>query len=224
MEAEPLPTPGHALVGLRPMFHDYEGPLYIPENARSMKSMGRIGVVCAVTPYPENQLSWVYERGLEVAREAWRHNQQYISMLGKHAVCRSAVLLYGMLYSVRLEHLECVVPEEAKASEDELGRCRKCKAPHGELGVLLGPDGYCPNCGLNTFDEHFDDQLLKAVTEWEIDQLVRKPMEMAHFMDTGGKALKGNAISYPGQKNRGTVTPADDKDLNEFMRNMKGKG
>lgn len=220
-----IPKPGHALVGLRPVFNDFRGgPLVIPERARSLNRMGRVGQVCAITPYPEGQLSWVYECCEEVAREAWRHNAFYMNMLGKFVVCRSVVHLFGILYSVRLEHIESVVPQEASADDDELGRCRTCRPPQGELGVLLGPDGYCPQCGFNVYGEHIDEQILRPVEEWELDHFVRQPAEVAHVMETGGKAIHGRVISYPGQRHRGTVTPADDRDLNEFMRNMRRKG
>ena len=221
-EADYIPLPGRALVGMRPMYSDMEGAFYILRDARSAKMRGRVGQVCAITPYPKDQLSLVYERGELVARHAYRHNEEYIRMLDKLVICRQAVRMFGMLYSVRLEHLECIVPEGAKVDESELGRCTNCKAPGGELGVLLGPDGYCPVCGYNRYDEHISEEVVD-ISEYELNEFVRKPAEQAYLKLTGGKALKGNAISYPGQGSRHTLIVSADEVLSDWAKNEKEK-
>jgi len=221
-EADIIPMPGHAIVGMRPMYADMEGAFYIPRNARTAAMMGRVGEVCGITPFVDNALSWVYERDNLMARHAYMHNAEYIALLGKLVVCRQAVLIYGMLYSVRLEHIECVVPEGARVDEDELGRCRRCKAPGGELGVLVGPDGYCPICGRNRYGEHITQEVVD-ISEYELDQFVRRPAEQAYLQMSGGKALKGNAISYPGQNSRRTPTVSADDVLSDWAKHEKEK-
>ena len=220
MKANVIPLEGYALVGLRPLYQDFEGSFFIPRNARVLKMMGRVGEVCGITPYPDNQLSWVYEKGVLEAREAWRNNDEYISMLGKFVVCRQAVLVYGTLYTVRLEHMECIVPEGVRSPESDQERCRRCKAQGGELGVFLGMDGYCPVCGMNAFDEHITEEVID-VTETEIDGMVREPMEREHFLRTGGKAVNSTVYSYRGQKHRRGNIVLDDGDDSPFMRNVR---
>jgi len=210
------PLPGRAFVGMHPMYSDYEGNVYIPRNAPSVKPSGRIGTVCSVTLYPEGKDSWQFDGGVRKLVPAWKKNKQYKRLLEKHVVCRNARLMWGMLFEVRLENIEAIVPDSFKVKFDPLGRCNRCLAPGGSAGILLGPDGFCPQCGFNNQDVHINELCVdidlpdgtplrvrdasRDVSEEDIDFLVRQPAEMDHIMRTHGKRLGSKTISMPGQK------------------------
>lgn len=198
--------PGFALIGMKPRYGDFDGQICIPNAARSRATTGRIGLVCSVNPYPEGRNSLIFEQGKLVSRPAWRMNEWYTSLLEKHVVCRNATMVWGWLYSVRLEFIESLACEEAEASADEVGRCMRCRSK-GEANILLGQDGYCPVCGFNAYDEHIDERDLRAIYENDpalFDNMIRIPAEIQHVLGGGG-ALNGKIISYAGQKNRSAL-------------------
>ena len=234
-ERDLIPMPGRAFVGMRNMFSDFEDGILIPKNAKSMTPMGRFGQVAAITPYPEGRNSWVFEHGHLESRPAWKQNEEYIKLLGEWVVCRNAKMIWGQLYEVRLEFIETIVPEEARPEDDAVGRCKRCRST-GEANILLGPDGFCPVCGFNKYDVHITTVatfvqtpdgaipiVVDEVSESEIDQYVRKPAEIEHFLRTGGKAVTGRVYSFPGQKHHGTVDQAVTEELSDFMKHWGGK-
>jgi len=215
-----MAMPGHALIGMKTMYGDWAGDIVIPENAKSADTIGRMGQVGSVTLYPEGELSWVYEAGVEKAVEAWKLNDAYRDLLEKYVVCYNATLIYGQLYDVRLEHIVSIVPQEALPTPDELGRCLRCKSS-GAGNVLLGPDGYCPMCGM---DLHGNHKALEQFTadEGDIDAFVRLPAEMEHMQRTGGKRISRRVTSFPGAKGKEfSQDVASDDELNDTMRGQR---
>jgi len=221
MEYELQAYPGRAIIAMHNRYGDFEGDVYIPKNAPSKISVGRMGMVVSITMFPEHQDSLVYVKGVLVPRPMWLYNDHYASLFEQYVLCKNARLIYDQLYDVRLEFVQSVVPEDAMPSEDELGRCRQCKSD-GEANILLGPDGFCPNCGFNNQGIHESEDAIQ-VEEADIDFISRIPNEIEHCMRTGGKAVSGRVISYPGQRNRGGNVMANNHELNEFMKNYKGK-
>lgn len=213
--------PGNALISMKPQYGDLEGSIYIPRNAPSKAPSGRMGRVEQVVPWIEGVKSWIFVQGKLEAHEAWRRNQEYIDMLGKYVICKHAKLLAGEVFVCRFEYIESIVPENAVPPADTLGRCTRCKSKGGG-NILLGPDGYCPICGFNLQGKHQTEEAID-ITEEMIDHMVRIPMEIDHMMKTGGKAVKGTVISYPGQEKRGSVKVADSSVLNAMMKHLKGK-
>lgn len=230
-EQDIFPLPGRAFVGMRPQYADFYGDIIIPKTA--IRAKGRIGKVCSVTLYPVGKNSWVFKSGEIHSVPAYKDNDQYSSLINQWVVCRNATLLWGMLYEVRLEHIMSMVPEEATPQEDDVGRCKRCRS-QGEANILLGQDGFCPVCGYNEMDKHISEDCIIAQSPWgemqlnvdrlgerDIDDLVRKPAELDHFMKTGGKAISNSIISFPGQKNRGGLNVAGDDELNDVMKRRK---
>lgn len=196
--------PGFALIGMRPQYGDYEGQLIIPGSARSRMAQGRVGQVCSVTPFPEGVNSLIYERGKLVSRPAYLRNDDYTSLVGEYVVCSKATLLWGELYTVRLEFIDSKANESVKVAEEAVKRCIRCRSA-GEANILLGSDGFCPSCGMNKHGEHIDDVDMRSIFENDdalYDGIIRCPTEVAHVLG-GGKAISGRVISYPGQQNRG---------------------
>ena len=173
----------------------------------------------AVSRYPEGQDSWVYEDGFKVPKQAWRENNTYNSLLGKWVLVRNAQMLWDRLYVVRLEFIECEVPEACVPEEDEVTRCKRCPSI-GASNILMGPDGYCPVCGYNVHDQHVSHQEM-TVTEAEIDHMLRNPAELHHLLTTGGKALNDTIISYPGQKHKSRVKQAERSATRDYLRRHK---
>lgn len=202
--------PGHALVGMKARYGDFEGQIAIPDSARSKTTVGRLGQVCSVNPYPEYQNNLVFERGKLVARPAWKMNKTYTDLLGKFVICQNASLLWGELYSVRLEFIESIAPEDIEATEAAVQRCYQCKSK-GEANILLGADGYCPICGMNKYKEHIDAVDLRQMLgedETLRDNILRIPLEIQHVLNDGG-ALKGKVFSFPNQKHHGSPRKAN---------------
>lgn len=227
LPAIPTAYPGRAIVGMENMYSDFEGNLFIPRNAPSRQILGRIGFVCSITLYPENQKSWIYDRGEKKAVHAWRENACYQDMFERYVVCEHARMMWGQLYSVRLEHIVCAVPKAAKASPDELGRCTQCTTARTSKGVtrgiLLGPDGYCPVCGFNILGKHKLEEVID-VTEEDINEFVRMPMEMDHIMRTGGKRLTNTAYSFPGQKGKEPTFESEARmEIDDIIREQERK-
>lgn len=215
-----IACPGHALIGMKMLYGDREGDIIIPRNARSRATIGRMGLVVAVTVYPVDELSWVYDRGVPKAKKAWLNNEMYANLHMKYVACHNATYLYGQLYDVRLEHIDGIVPEEAIPSPSELGRCLTCKSP-GAGNVLLGPDGYCPSCGFNLYREHKSLEQFKA-SESDLDWLVRQPAELNHLRRTGGKRKSTRMISFPGAKGKEfEQDAARDDEMDDIMRGLK---
>jgi len=210
---------GHAIIHMKPAYGDFEGDMYIPKGAKSRTTIGRMGQVLSVTMFKPGVNSLVFVNGKLKARPQYIHNDCYRGMLEKFVLCRHATLIFGELYDCRLEHIQSIVPEEAIPTEDELGRCRSCKSD-GEGNILLDHAGFCPNCGFNRHGLH-QAMVEMDITEADIDHLVRNPAEVDHFMNTGGKAVDGTIISYPGQKNRSGNVMADLHELNKFMKGRK---
>lgn len=212
--------PGHAILGMKNQYGDFEGDIFIPRNARSLASEGRLGQVLSLTQYMEGEESLVFVKGILRARKAYLKNAMFADLLGKFVVCRNARLIYGELYDVRLEFIGSVVPEDALPGEDDLGRCKRCPST-GEANILLGPDGYCPNCGFNKYDEHKSEEAI-TVDEWEVDEYVRNPAEVRHFMRTGGKRINSRMMSFPGQKKMDFSEGVSvDDELDWFMEAQK---
>lgn len=211
-----VPPPGRAFVMMREQYYDYEDAVTLSENARMRSSLGRVGVIMAVSRYPEGQDSWVYEEGFKVPKQAWRENNKYNSLLGKWVLVRNAKMLWDRLYVVRLEFIECEVPEECVPECSEVSRCKRCPST-GEANILIGPDGYCPVCGYDASDRHITQKEMSA-SEVEIDHMLRNPAELHHIMTTGGRALTGRIISYPGQINRSKLKQAEKSALREYLR------
>jgi len=142
------PLQGHAFVGMETKYGDMEGIIWIPEKARRV--LGKIGICTAYTPW-EKKLYEVWEEGKLVAREAYRWNDLYEGIIGKQVVIETGRIIQGCLYDVRLEHIHAIDPDcEAEFVMDhEIPRCPRCKSK-GELNILLGSDGYCPVCQMNT--------------------------------------------------------------------------
>lgn len=216
-----LPPPGRAFVEMDPVYGDYEGGIVIPRAANSRQRAGRVGVLIAYNLYTANQLSWVVEHGEHVARHAYTSNEQYRALLDKHVVCNESTWLAGRLYTVRLEQIECVVPEGAKADADS-SRCRRCTTKNG-AGLFLDHDGYCIQCGYNRNGEHKSNLDYDALAAQCVDTLVRQPMEEAHRR-ASDKAIYGRAISYPGQQRRDTIEAAHSEELNAMMQHIKQGG
>jgi len=217
----PEALPGHAIIGMKNRYADFEENLYIPRNAPSRVAVGRMGMVVSIMGYPEDRNSMVFVKGKLKPRPMYLYNKTFWGLLGRYVLCKNATLMYGELYDVRLENIQSVVPAEAMPSENELGRCRTCKSS-GEGNILLGPDGFCPNCGFNQYGQHINEDAID-VSEDDIDHCVRIPGEIDHIMRTGGKAVTGRVISYPGQRNRGGNDLAQVNELNQFMKNRMGK-
>jgi hypothetical protein len=221
MEHDIQPLEGHAFVVMKPAFGDYEGDFYIPKGAKSKTTCGRMGCIESITLYREDVNSPVFVNGVLKMRPMYIFNDFYADLYKKFVICRNATLIFGQIYDVRLEHIQGVIPEEAQPSEDELGRCRQCKSS-GEANILLGPDGFCPQCGFNKHGIHESADELE-VSESDIDFLVRNPAEVDHFMSTGGKALKNTIYSFGGQKHRGGNNVAALHELNKIMRGQAEK-
>jgi len=193
--------PGFALVGMRAQYGDYDGQIIIPGTARSRAANGRIGQVCSISPFPEGVDSLIYERGKLVARPAWLRNDLYKSLVGEYVVCSKATLLWGALYSVRLEFIDSKATEDVKVAEEAVKRCVRCRSA-GEANILLGSDGFCPSCGMNKHHEHIDDVDMRSIygdDEALYDGIIRCPAEVAHVLGGGG-AIGNKVISFPGQK------------------------
>lgn len=207
--------PGHALVGMKPRYGDFDGQIAIPGTARSRKIIGRLGTVCSINPYPKGRNSLIFEQGKLVSRPAYLMNKYYTTLLGKLVLCKNAKLAFGTLYKVRLEDIESTACEGIEMSdENEVARCFQCHSA-GEANILLGPDGYCPVCGLNKYHEHIDSKDIKAMmsnNDKLRDHILRIPTEVEHVLKGGG-ALKGNVISYPGQRNRSGLVKAKLSDV-----------
>jgi len=217
------PYPGQAFIGMTAQYGDRVTDIVIPKSSQIVT--GRVGQVVAVNPFPENELSWVYANGKKQAVEAWRLNPIYVQYMNEYVVCKHATLLWGELYRVRLENIESIVPEGAKPLPDDLGRCKRCRSSSGNGNILLGPDGYCPNCGQNVYNKHKSMECFKP-SEGLIDALVRKPMEVDHFMRTKGKAVSSRVYSFGGgggkvQDNRMAVSM--DSELSALMRARRDK-
>ena len=218
-EYQLVAQPGHALIGMKNRYGDFEGDIYIPKNAPSRIAVGRMGLIVSVGEFPEGRNSMVFVDGILRPRPMYLYNDIFKDLLEKYVLCKNATLIFGELYDVRLEFVQSVVPADAMPSEDELGRCRTCKSS-GEGNILLGPDGFCPNCGFNVQGIHESEDAIN-VTEGDIDAIVRNPAEVDHMMRTGGKAVKGTVFSYGGQKHHGGNDMARLHELNEFMKGRK---
>jgi len=193
--------PGFALIGMRAKYGDYDGQIVIPGSARSKTATGRIGQVCSVNPYPEGVDSLIYEHGKLVARPAWLRNGLYTSLLGKYVVCSKATLLWGALYAVRLEFIDSIATEDVKVAEEAVARCVRCRST-GEANILLGSDGFCPNCGMNKHGEHIEDVDMRSMYENDealYDGIIRLAAEAQHVL-SGGGGINNRIISFPGQK------------------------
>lgn len=210
--------PGHALIGMKPRYGDFEGQIAIPGSARSRQTIARLGQVCSVNPYPEGKDSMVYEKGKLVPKPAWRDNDLYTGLLGQYVLVRNPVRVFGELFTVRLEFIESTAFEDMEPQASDVKRCFQCRSK-GEANILLGPDGYCPVCGYNEYHEHIDEIDLREMfggDEDLKDHIIRIPLELQHMLNNGG-AMKGNIISYAGQKNRSAVKKAD---MNELTRRI----
>ena len=206
--------PGYALVGMKPRYGDFEGQLEIPGSARSRATIARLGLVCSVNPYPEGEDSLIYEKGKLVARPAWVRNADYTSLTGQYVLVRNAVRVIGELFSVRLEFIESTASEDVEPKQSDVKRCFQCRSK-GEGNIILGSDGYCPICGYNEYHEHRDEQNLREMFANDRDledHIIHIPAEVQHALNGGG-ALKGNVISFPGQKNRGGLTVGNVSDI-----------
>jgi hypothetical protein len=221
MEYDVQARPGQALVAMKPSYGDFDEVIYIPKGSKSRTPAGRMGQVISITMYPEGVNSLAFVKGVLKPMPMYVFNDYSRKMLEKFVLCRFPTHLFGLIYMVRLEHIQAIVPDEMMPSEEELGRCKYCKT-EGEGNVLLGHDGFCPNCGFNKHDVHQSMAELD-ITEDDIDHLVRNPAEVDHFMRTGGKAVTGKVYSFAGQKNRGGNVMAELHELNRFMKERHGK-
>lgn len=221
MEYDIQARPGQALVAMKPSYGDFDELVYIPKGSKSRTPAGRMGQVISVTMFPEGEDSSVFVNGVLTPRPMYVYNDYYRQMLEKFVLCRFPTLVFGLIYMVRLEHIQAIVPEEVMPSEEELGRCKHCRTS-GEGNILLGQDGFCPNCGFNKYDVHQSMAELD-ISEEDIDHLVRNPAEVDHVMRTGCKAVTGKIYSFGGQKHRGGNVMAELHELNWFMKERHGK-
>jgi len=120
---------------------------------------------------------------------------------------------------VRLEFIEATACEECEPSDSGVPRCKRCRSK-GEANILLGPDGYCPVCGMNSYGEHIDARDLRAMFHNDpelYDHMILAPAERNHVRNHGG-ASKDVIISYAGQRHRHRMSQAQFRTAQEAIR------